>query len=192
MISYDGDNKYDKKLWQTYLHWAKRKAQSNSNLTSVDTGAICDDPKKRVEESLDIALQTIIFSAFTLEYRLKRVALKMGVPFREKDSLGVLLGHFWKKLEKVRRWDKKGKCSPPSEWKSCKNDLDKLVELRNNIAHANYKKVTTFFSIQSDPKRLANQYYNAVVEDIKLINIGTGAETRSKARVEKYFKPLRA
>lgn len=47
------------------------------------------------------------------------------------------------------------------------------------------------FLEQNPPIKMARRYYNSVVDALRLINIGTGYETRPDEEVKEYFKPLR-
>jgi hypothetical protein len=191
MIRFDGNTPDDVKLWHTYIYWAREKAKFGQIKDKATIPAIADDPNNRVKDSLSLALQTIIFSSFALEYRLKRVLISMGVKLKSKETLTPLLNNFWKRLSNIDRLDKKGKCSPPTEWNNCFKDLEQLVKLRNNIAHANYFETLSSFSGAESPIKMARRYYNSVVEALRLINIGTAYETRPDEEVKEYFRPLR-
>ena len=41
------------------------------------------------------------------------------------------------------------------------------------------------------PSESARHFYNAVVEAIKLVNIGTGYETDPRDEVDRYCEPLK-
>jgi len=191
MIRFDGDTRDDVKLWHTYVHWALEKARFGQTKDKTTIPAVVDDPINRVEDSLSFALQIIIFSAFALEYRLKRVLISMGVEFGSKETLNPLLKCFWPRLSNKNRLDKKGKCLPPTEWNDCFEDLLQLVELRNDIAHANYCEILSFFSGAETPLKKARKYYHSVVDAIRIINIGTGYEIRPDEEAKEDFKPLR-
>lgn len=89
MIRFDGNTPDDVKLWHTYIYWAREKAKFGQIKYKATIQAIADDPNNRVEDSLSLALQTIIFSSFALEYRLKRVLASMGVKLKSKKDLGA-------------------------------------------------------------------------------------------------------
>ncbi|GAI15515.1 unnamed protein product [marine sediment metagenome] len=190
-ISFAGDTFEDKKLWGTYVHWALEKARFGQTKSKTTVPAGVDDPINRVDDPFSFALQIIVFSAFALEYRLKRVLIYMHVEFGSKETLYPLLCKFWTRLSDKDRLDKKGKCSPPSEWNNYFEDLKQLVKLRNNIAHANYSKTFSFFSGVENPLKTARKYYHSVVDAIRIINKGTGYETRPDEEAKKDFKPLR-
>jgi hypothetical protein len=190
MVRFDGDTPDDIKLWHTYLYWARNCARAGLPLDPVAQPAIVDNPANRVDASLSDALQAIVFSAFALEYRLKRALQSMGVPCKSNEKLQTLLGSFWKRLSTVDRLDGKGKCAPPIAWNGCKRKLDSLVTLRNDIAHANYGNTLAYFTDKLDPPAVAREHYHAVVNALMLINIGTGYETSPAALVEEYFRPL--
>lgn len=190
MTTFDGETQYDGRLWQSYINLAKRHAITSGGRAASSTPAIADDPSNRVGEPLAEALQTVLFSAFALEYRLKRVLIAMGQPPKQKHTLTPLFEGFWMALKHVDRLDGKGKCAPPAQWASCEPTLKELISVRNEMAHANYKEVLKFLG-RTDPLRRARQYYNTLVDAIMLINLGTGYETRPLHEVEDYFRPLK-
>jgi hypothetical protein len=185
-----GEKVEDRKLWHTYFYWAREKVLTLST-SDPDESAIIDNPKNRIGVTPSNILQAILFSAFALEYRLKRTLEFMSVKVPKKVTLGPLLDIFWRELSKVDKYEDNVKCSPPGEWKSIKADLTKLVELRNRIAHANYKKTSQIFADESEGIKQALRCYNAVVDAVKLINFGTGYDKRPLNELEEYFKPLK-
>ena len=186
-----GDTPNDRKLWHTYLYWARERVRSMSQPDVPEAAALVDDPNRRVEASTGKALQAIIFSAFALEYRLKRVLVCMGASFPEKETLKPLLVKFWERLKLIDRWDKSGKCTSPSGWKVIEPVLLRLVELRNDLAHANYKETLQFLSGAANPEQAALQLYNAVIDAIKLVNQGTGIDTTPPEELDRYFEHLK-
>ena len=64
-----------------------------------------------------------------------------------------------------------------------------LVNFRNKIAHANYEGVLRLLA-GIDPEERALEFYNAVVDAIKLINIGTGHDEGTEEERELYYSPL--
>jgi hypothetical protein len=190
MVRFDGDTLDDRKLWHTYLYWARDQATISPSAMPVP-GVIIDDPVNRVTPDISKALQSILFSSFALEYRLKRVLICMNVPLKAKETLGPLLETFWVRLQHVARLDKNGNCSQPNEWKALEPRLKYLVDLRNDIAHANYNETLSFLSKSSDPLQQACDLYNCVIDAIRLINEGTGDDTRSREEMNQYFAPLK-
>lgn len=85
MDTFDGDSQDDRKLWHTYLYWARERAMMCSSAIPVP-GVIVDDPINRVDSSIGKSLQAILFSSFALEYRLKRVLICMNVSFPKKRN----------------------------------------------------------------------------------------------------------
>lgn len=189
MPTFDGDTPRDRKLWHTYLYWARERASTSASGVPA-SGVIVDDANNRVDATIGKALQAILFASFALEYRLKRVLISMDVPLGPKETLGQFLNEFWGRLASVPRLDGKGSCLPPSEWSSIEPRLKRLVKLRNDIAHANYTDTLQFLSEAHGPTEEARDLYNAVVQAIRLVNEGTGYDTRSKEKLDDYFKPL--
>jgi hypothetical protein len=191
MPTFDGSTDNDRRLWNTYIALAKYHAIRTGGQPAKPQHSIAEDPTKRVEEPLAEALQTILFSCFALEYRLKRVLSEMNPQSKPKCGLESLVkGRFWDLLQNTDRCDGKGKCARPKEWATCEPKLTELTRLRNKIAHANYEDVLRFFG-KPDPLMLARGYYNAVVDAVMLINIGTGYDTSPLDEIEEYFRSLR-
>jgi len=192
MVRFDGKTDNDIRLWHTYVFLAREPVKSLfAAQPHGKKPAIADDPTNRVKESIAKALQTILFSSFTLEYRMRRVLDELGVILRPNTTLTPLLKNFWIRLAAVDRLDKKGKCLPPPDWRNCESDLKRLVQLRNDIVHADYKDTLRAFSNHGSPESLACQLYNSVVEAIKLINVGTGYDLRSRQHIDTYFDELK-
>jgi len=189
MIGIDGVAE-DKKLWQTYVYWARRDIKEGPDVEHLAEEAIADRPSERIPDSLAGAIQSILFSALMLEYRLKRVLTYMGVPLSGKEGLERCLSLIWKKLPEKDRKDGKGKCCQPKEWKNCEPALRALNKFRNKVAHANYNELLNLFE-GKDPVDVARLYYNAVVDATIMLNLCIGYETRPLDKVEKYFRPLR-
>ena len=190
MATFDGDSQDDRKLWHTYLYWARERAMTSPSAIPVP-GVIVDDPVNRVDSSIGKSLQAILFSSFAIEYRLKRVLICMNVVFQKKETLGPFLEKFWIRLRAVARFDGCGNCSPPASWQGLEPHLKRLVDLRNNIVHANYTETLNFLSVGTNPQQQARDFYNYVVDAIRLVNEGTGYDTRSNEELDEYFRPLK-
>lgn len=101
------------------------------------------------------------------------------------------LKQFWGRLRAVPRLDGCGNCSAPAGWQGLEPHLERLVELRNNIAHANYTETLNSLALGANPEQQARDFYNHVVDAIRLVNEGTGYDTRSKVELDEYFRPLK-
>jgi hypothetical protein len=182
----------DRRLWHTYVFWARRQAMKCEGAITSGTEAISDNPQNRVPDRLSDALSTVLLSSFMLEYRLRRVLEAMGVQVRMRTTLGPLLDLFWNRLATVPRLDGKGHCAPPPEWKRCERTLRDLVGLRNGLAHADYQRTLGGFGKRRRPGTAALKYYNAVVDAVRLINQGTGSDPQRNANQRRsYFEPLK-
>ncbi len=191
MVTFDGDTESDRKLWHTYMYWARRNARLPQGHKPSESQAIVDDPANRVSDEISAAIQTVLFSCFALEYRLKRVLKALNVSFPDKETLTPFLNRFWERLRNKNRLDSTGFCKPTSDWSSIEPELKYLIELRNDIAHANYEETIKFISGGSDPMTEARKLYNMVVDAIRLVNQGTGYDIRSEDELKKYFQPLK-
>jgi hypothetical protein len=150
--------------------------------------AMVDHPNRRVDEDIDNALQVILFSAFALEYRMKRVLVSMGK--KPPRNLKPLIDGFWPRLKDTPRLDGRGKCRAPQDWHSIEPRIKDLADRRDKIAHADYAHALRFFSPQAPPVT-ALDYYDAVIDAICSINVGTGYDTRPPKELVDYFERLR-
>jgi len=191
VVTYDGETDADRKLWHTYLYWARQEARYPCTDTPMEPKAIVDDQAKRIGDDTAAALRIIVFSCFALEYRLKRILKALKAQFSERENFGKVFSQFWNRLSEKERLDGKGKCIPPSEWSVIETDLKSLIQLRNNIAHANYSETLQFISGSLDPVATARKFYNALVDAIRLVNQGTGYDVRDPEELKEYFGPLR-
>ena len=185
----DGESEEHRKLWYSYLYWAREQAISSGAIAIGE--AIIDDQSIRLPQDLSNSIKIIIFSAFALEYRMKRVLISFGAKLGEKETLGKIYGQFWPRLKDKNRADNTGLCRKPPSWKSIRGSLDKLVELRKIIAHAKYSELANYLRNRDDHLQTAYHYYNTVVDAIRLINQGIGHDTRSEDMLVKYFEPLK-
>jgi hypothetical protein len=191
MVTFDGDGPESRRLWHTYFHLARSAVLPFLPEAPPDCEpAIADDPSNRLPEDTALALQAIVLAAFVLEYRLKRVLTCLGIPPRENASLRSLVDGFWGRVGRIDRLHGAGKCRRPPDWDLVERKLVELVDLRNQIAHADYPQLLAWCRDESIVRR-ASVLYLAVVDAVRLINIHTGSETRSPADVERYFLPLR-
>ena len=186
---FEGVTDNDKKLWHSYFYWARQNAIRLTITKYPTSDAIIDDDERRIDPNISTSIQTIIFSAFTLEYRLRRVRIALNAPFRKRDTLRNLLESFWDRLTDCRKVNGEGNCEKPEGWEDCSTKLMELVNFRNKIAHANYEGVLRLLA-GIDPEERALEFYNAVVDAIKLINIGTGHDKGTEGERELYYSPL--
>jgi hypothetical protein len=192
MVTFDGVEEEDKRLWYTYMYWARQEALSLGFETSTEPQALVDDPNRRLPEGQSISLRTMLFSCFALEYRLKRILKALKVPFdEESETFGPFCKKFWRRLESAERLDKKGKCTKPPEWAEVEEKLRDLIDIRNKIAHANYEKTLQYFSGKKISKERARELFNAVVDAIRILNQCTGYDVRPTDEVKEYFRQLK-
>jgi hypothetical protein len=192
VVRYDGQNASDSRLWHAYLHWARKEARFPAPDIPADLQAMVDDPASRISDETAAALRAVVFSCFALEYRLKRVLKTFNIPFGEREPFGkTFLPRFWKRLSQSQRWDGAGNCAPPPEWVDVEPHLRRLINIRNDIAHANYEETLQFISAGAKPVDKARELYNAVVDAIRLVNQGTGYDARAPKELQEYFRPLK-
>jgi hypothetical protein len=76
-----GDTQIEKRLWNTYLYWARAAVAPEIDPTLEISKAANGLPTARAQ-----APQAIVFSAFVLEFRLKLVYDYLGIAFRKRDT----------------------------------------------------------------------------------------------------------
>lgn len=138
MVTYDGKTDDERALWFTYLYWGRERLQSNPS------GAMVDDPARRISDEESRALQAVVFSAFALEFRLKRVLTYCSASLKPNEGLKDVLKDFWERLIERPRVDGKGKIVGPVEWDNVVGLLNELADLRNNIAHSDLSATLAF------------------------------------------------
>jgi hypothetical protein len=186
VVTFDGKTDDDRALWRTYLHWGREQLRPGA------TGAMVDDPSKRISETESRALQAVLFSAFALEFRLKRVLTFLNASLKPDEGLKNLLKEFWSKLAGRARVDGKGEITIPAEWDSISAVLSELADVRNDIAHANHRETLAFIrGAGSDPTTRARTFFNAVVDAIRIVNQGTGYDDRPDPELRAYFEPVK-
>ena len=184
-----GETLQDKQLWHTYLFWALSAAATGK---SKPKALQISKQANRVKRSTARNLQAILFAAFALEYRLKRIYEILGLHVRRNDTLGALLRNFPHRIATARRIDGKGYVRLSKEWTSIQKRLEKLCQWRNAIAHANYKQVLIL--LPSDTRKSRNQArdcYNAVIDTIRVTNRAIGYDADSWKADRKYYARLR-
>jgi hypothetical protein len=137
-------------------------------------------------------LQAILFVAFVLEYRIKRIYDVLGLGYRKRDTLGALLQNFCRRLETAMRLDDKGPIRLPAEWTTIENKLQRVKDLRNDIAHANYRSVTKILPKDARRSRvIARDSFNALIDAIRITNQAVGYEHRSAKQAKHDFSKLK-
>jgi hypothetical protein len=184
-----GETPQDIQLWNTYLFWAfsaASPARSRARRLRITKRA------NRIKRSTERNLQAILFAAFAIEYRLKRIYEFLGLQVRRNDTLGALVTNFRQRMATAKRPDGKGHVKLPTEWTSIEKRLKDLCKWRNAIAHANYKEVLTL--LPSDTRkslRQARKYYNTVIDTIRVTNRAIGYEAAPKREDRKFYARLK-
>ena len=171
MRSIAGDTREDERLWNSYLYWAR------SELTRSSHGLDIGEARNRLPGRTSEALRAVVFAAFTLEYRLKRTLLYVGQSPRTGDTLGRLLSNIDVRLAQATCPDGR-RIVLPREWTRVKKNLRKLVELRNEIAHADWTKLSRRLATTRYKRREAKRLYNAVIDAIRILNHAVGYDPR--------------
>jgi hypothetical protein len=184
-ISVAGDSPEDQRLWHTYFHWPRAVLSPASRLSARPEF-------RRLSKARSGHLQAILFAAFALEYRVKRLYDVLKLRYREKDTLGALLGNFRRRLETSDRLDGQGPVRLPAEWARIERGLKELSWLRNQIAHANYKKVLSLLSTNARQSRaMARRCFNTLVDAIRVTNRAIGYETLAPREARRYYSRLK-
>jgi hypothetical protein len=177
----------DQRLWNTYVYWARSELAPGSS-NKLDIGKV----HNRITSTRAKAFRAIVFAAFVLEYRVKRIYEELGVTFHHKDTLGTLLKDFQKRVEAKARVDNGRPIQLPREWSGIYGRLTMLKQLRNEIAHAKYAQLRTRVGLS--PRTLlrrAFSCYNSVIDAIRVTNIAIGYHTRASSVMRPYYRQLR-
>lgn len=183
-----GDDPQTEQVWFSYFAAATkplvelRPAWTPTTTKDANAGELSADPE------LIAAIQSIMFSALTLEYRMRRACVVLGVALRGKTYLGELLGAFWSRVADKPRLMQGGVCSEPPQWAAISGRLRQLVERRNEIAHVKYADL--LHRLGPAPLETAKAFFCDVVEAIKLINIGIGYVSPG-SDPDRYFDRLK-
>jgi hypothetical protein len=182
-----GNSRNDQRLWNTYVFWARSELAPSSS-AALEIGR----SRNRITNKRANAFRAIVFAAFVLEYRIKRIYGELGVTFKHKDTLGQLLKDFKRRVEAKSRLDNQRPIRFPREWDGIYSRLTMLKELRNEIAHAKYAQLQA--RIGAKPRSLlrrAFSSYNSVIDAIRVTNVAIGYDTRTGSVVRAYYRQLR-
>lgn len=189
MIDVAGIADADKKLWHTYMFWARAAVDPR---TPSNRALDISRPRRRIRPTDARALQAILFTAFALEYRLKRIYEVLGLRSRRRDTLGTLIANFRRRIEAAARIDGAGAVRLPLDWSRVEKHLSKLNELRNAIAHGNYAKVIAEGSAKPRAlPQIARSSYNVLVDAIRITNGAIGYDQRTRQEAVKYYRQLK-
>ncbi|MGZ3579287.1 MAG: hypothetical protein ACXU98_09735 [Syntrophales bacterium] len=191
MVRFDGENEINRRLWFAYLYWARNEVRYPASESPKELKALVDEPANRIPDDISASLKTIVFSCFALEYRLRQVLKALNVEYPNKEPFGPFFNKFWSRLSSTIRLDGEGYCKQPNDWGAIESELKSLIKMRNDIAHANYRETIQFFSAFKNPMGRARELYNAVVDAIRIVNQGTGYDTRGENEIAAYFRPLK-
>jgi hypothetical protein len=100
-------------------------------------------------------------------------------------SLQSLLDNIWFWLKDSERWDKKGNCEMPGEWKDVKRKIDQLVKFRDCLSHANYTETMNLLHQHNNLAILAVELYNGFISE------GTGYYEDTLDALRKRFSDLK-
>jgi len=188
-VSIAGDSPEDQQLWNTYVFWARSVLDPS---TSRRSGLLIARVSNRIRRSTSTHLQAIVFAAFALEYRIRRIYEVLGLAHRKRDTLGKLLSNFRRRVETADRLDGKGRVRLPAEWPSIEARLRRVNTLRNDIAHANYQDVLKLLPADARKSRaVARDCFNALVKAIQVTNRAVGYEHRSVREVNRDYRRLK-
>jgi hypothetical protein len=188
-INLAGRTADEQKLWNTYLFWARVVLDTS---TTQRRGLVISRGSNRLPRSTSGHLQAIVFIAFALEYRIKRIYEELGLAHRKRDTLGVLLDNFRRRVETANRLDVTRQVRLPGEWASIEARLKRLNSLRNTIAHANYQQLVEILPQDARRSRaLSRSYFNALVDMIRVTNKAIGYDSAPRREAQRYYRKLK-
>jgi hypothetical protein len=173
----------DQRLWNTYVYWGR-----SSFKDPVDHLDIAD-PNQRLPQREADALQAILFTAFSLEYRLRSVYESLGLAVRKRDGLAALLTNLQPRLEGKPGFTGKPITFPP-EWVSVRARLQTLLEARNRIAHGNREPVSEMLRDTTRLWRTATDGHNAFIDAVRIISVSLGYDRRVGREQAQYYSRL--
>lgn len=189
MTNIAGQTVDEQKFWHTYLFWARSSLDGS---TSRKRSLLISKRSNRIKTTRSLHLQAIVFVAFALEYRLKRVLEECNVGYRKMDTLGPLLRNFKHRIEMASRVDGKGPIRLPTEWDSIESRLRRVIQLRNAVAHPNYQRWQTVWPADTRWSRAcAKDAFNALVDMIRVTNKAVGYDSRSDREARAYYGTLK-
>ena len=170
-------------LWNSYVYWAR------SAFGEPAPDLIVADPTSRLAPQDDKLLHALVFTTFALEYRLRSVYELLELPVRKNDGVSKLIENLERRTAGMQR---KGKAITfPSEWKDLRKRLQKLLELRNKIAHGQRAPVSELLNATDPPlKTQAIDGYNALIDAIRIINVAISYDTREGDELDEYYAQL--
>lgn len=189
LINIAGQSEGDQRLWNTYLFWARGTLDPT---TRKNRSLDISKARQRIPASTATSLQIILFVAFALEYRLKRIYEVLDLGSRKRDGLGTLIQNFRRRLEVTPRLDDAGLIRLPPEWTRVQKRLEELNRLRNALVHGKYDEVLK--SIAVEPRKMrqvARASYNALVDVIRITNQAIGYDTGKQRKTRAYYKQLK-
>lgn len=146
----------------------------------------------RIKDATARNHQVILFSAFALEYRFRRLYEILGIKAQKKDGLHALIQNFSNRVSTATHIDGKGPVRLSSEWTSIQKKLLQMNEWRNKIAHANYAKVLTLLSSDMrNSRREARACFNVLRDAIRVTNRAIGFDLDSARAGREYYARLR-
>jgi hypothetical protein len=173
----------DQRLWNSYVYWAR------ASFGAPPAQLIIADPNARISIEHAALLHALLFATFALEYRLRSVYELLGLSVRKKDGLWNLLENPDRRTQGLVR--RRKRVVFPQEWQSVRARLQRLLELRNRIAHGQRDPVALLLG-ETNPtlRERAVDGYNAVIDAIRIINVAIGYEKKRGAALRNYYAQL--
>jgi hypothetical protein len=135
------------------------------------------------------ALQAILFTAFALEYRIRRYFDVLHLSYRKRDTLGSLIQHFAPRVQAAKRLDNGQPIRLPTSWQRLERKLLDLNHVRNQVAHAKYAEIDKLLGAR--PARIAARGFNALIDFVRIVNAATGYDTEPPAVARRRYAPLK-
>jgi len=181
-----GDKSRDQRLWNSYVYWARAAFPGDLPATMSIKNA-----RARIGTQQQSSLQAIVFSTFALEYRLRSVYAALGLGTRRRDGLWDLASNLEVRTRSVSGLNGKP-VRFPAEWRRVLPRVQRLLELRNSIAHGNAPRVGDLLAAQGPSIKVqARRGYNAFIDAVRVINIAIGYEDRRGADLRAYYAALK-
>lgn len=184
---YSGDDVIGEKFWFSYFQCACEPLLRDGRNWRHPQYDSSNEKELGADSDLMAALQSIAFSVFALEFRMKRALLVMGAG-KQKAPLEDMIDNFWLWVTGLPRRREPGVCAEPAEWAGVKRLLHDARVLRNKIGHADGNALRRLLG--TDTLRDAVKHHAAVLDAIRLVNWGTGY-TNDKSKSRDYWERLK-
>lgn len=188
-----GDNEGNERIWYTYhanaLETTREAISYDSTIQSrpieTDRNLVCIIKSK--QKKFKKSLNSIVLNVFLLEYRINRVIEYLNISINNRVpsyyDKNEVLKNVSKKIEDLSLYEKWRNIPSiagvrvTNRYINTIKKLDKWIQMRNKIAHADYIRINNF---DISPRK-ARRCFNDVTKAIFELNVALGYDKRKHA-----------